>query len=97
MVVTEGLFMEVVSIVIQHPLNPLDPVVKDEFQFRPLNFTHKFMNTTEKILVPGALLSCQCRLRVSEKPEARNCQVRTVGWMGYSNNRIFSEKIHRGL
>jgi hypothetical protein len=39
MVIIESLLMEVVSIVIQHPLNSLDPVVKDEFQFRPLNFT----------------------------------------------------------
>jgi hypothetical protein len=27
----------VVRIVIEHPLGPLYPVVKDEFQFRPLN------------------------------------------------------------
>jgi hypothetical protein len=30
--------IEVVSIVIKHPLNPLSPVVKDEFQFSSLNF-----------------------------------------------------------
>jgi hypothetical protein len=50
---TEGLFMEVVSGVIQHPLNPLSPVVKDEFQFRPPNFTHKFLNASGKILWLG--------------------------------------------
>jgi hypothetical protein len=57
MVVIEGLLMEVVSIVVQHPLNPLYPVVKDEFQFRCLNFTQKELNASEKILWPGELLS----------------------------------------
>jgi hypothetical protein len=52
MVIIEGLLMEIISIVIQHPLNLLYPVVKDEFQFRPLNFTHKFPNASEKILWP---------------------------------------------
>jgi hypothetical protein len=69
MVILEGLFMEVISIVIQHPLNPLYPVVKDEFQFRPLNFTQKFLNASEKILWPGELLFCLCRVHVLEKPE----------------------------
>jgi hypothetical protein len=32
MVIIEDLLMKVVSIVIQHPLNHLDPVVKGEFQ-----------------------------------------------------------------
>jgi hypothetical protein len=50
MVIREGLGMEVVSIVIQHPLNPLYPVVKDGFQFRPMNFTPKSLNANEKIL-----------------------------------------------
>jgi hypothetical protein len=50
MVTREDLITEVVSIVIQHPLNPLYPVVKDEFQFRPMNFTQKFMNASEKVL-----------------------------------------------
>jgi hypothetical protein len=59
MVITESLLMEMVSIVIQHPLNPLYPVVKDELQSRPLNFTQKFLNAKEKILWPGELLSCQ--------------------------------------
>jgi hypothetical protein len=31
MVIIEGLLMEVVSIVIQHPLSPFYPVVKDDF------------------------------------------------------------------
>jgi hypothetical protein len=34
-------------------LNQLNPVVKDEFQFGPLNFTQKFLNASEKILCPG--------------------------------------------
>jgi hypothetical protein len=93
----EDLFMKVVSIVIQHPLNPLYPVMKDEFEFRPLNFTHNFLNASEKILWPGELLSCQCRFYVSEKSELTRCQVRTVRRMGYSNNRIFNEKVLRGL
>jgi hypothetical protein len=51
MVIIENLPVEAVSIVIQHPLtlNPFYPVVKDEFQFRPLNFTQKFLNASEKI------------------------------------------------
>jgi hypothetical protein len=72
--------------------NPPNPVVKDEFQFRPLIFTQKFVNASEKILWPGKLLLCQCHLHVPENPEVRRCQVRTVRRMGSSNNRIFSEK-----
>jgi hypothetical protein len=53
MVVMENLFIEVVSIVIQHPLNTLCSMVKDELQFRPLNFNQKFVNASEKILCPG--------------------------------------------
>jgi hypothetical protein len=53
MVIIECLLMEVVSIAIQHPLHSLYPVVKDEFQFRSLNFTQKFLNASEKILWPG--------------------------------------------
>jgi hypothetical protein len=67
--------MEVVSIVIQHLLNPLYPVAKDEFQFRPMNFTQKFLNVSEKILWHGELLSCQCHLHVPEKPEVINQKV----------------------
>jgi hypothetical protein len=59
MVIIESLLMEAVSSVIQHPLDLLDPVVKDEFQFRPLNFNQKFLNASEKILWAGELLSCQ--------------------------------------
>jgi hypothetical protein len=39
MVIIAGLLMEVVTIVIQHPLNPICPVVEDKFQSGPLNFT----------------------------------------------------------
>jgi hypothetical protein len=99
MVIIKGSLMEVVSIVIQqqHPLNPLYPVVKDEFPFRPLNFTQKRLNASAKILRPGKLLSCQCHLHVLEKPEIRRCQARTVRRMGYSNNRIFSENVLRDI
>jgi hypothetical protein len=89
--------MEVVSIVIQHSLNPLYPVVKEEFQSRLLNFTQKFLNTSEKIICPGELLFCQCHLHMPEKPEIRRCQVGTVRRVGYSNDGIFSEKALRGL
>jgi hypothetical protein len=92
MVIIEGLLMKVVSIVIQHPLNPLYSVVKDKFQFRSLNFTQKILNASEKILWPRELLSCQCCLHVREKPEAKTYQVRTVKRMAYPNDRIFSEK-----
>jgi hypothetical protein len=50
MVITDGFFLEVAFIVIQYPLNPLYPVVENELQFRPLNFTRKFLNASEKIL-----------------------------------------------
>jgi hypothetical protein len=69
MVIMEALLMEVVSIFIQHRLNPTYSVVKDEFQSRPLNLTQKCLNASEKILWPGELLSCQCRLHVAERPE----------------------------
>jgi hypothetical protein len=75
MVIIKGLLMEVVSIIIQHPLNPPYPVVKDEFQFKPLIFTQKFLNASEKIIWPGALLSCQCRSHVPEKSEVRSQKV----------------------
>jgi hypothetical protein len=75
MVIREGLLIEVVSIFVQHLLNPLYPVVKDEFQFRPLNVTQKFLNTNEKILWPGELLVCQGSLHVPEKPEIRSQKV----------------------
>jgi hypothetical protein len=97
MVVIERFLMEVVSIVIQRPLNPLGPVVKDEFQFRSLNFTQKFLNASEKILWPGELLSWRCRLHVPKKPEVRKCEVRTVRRIGYSNDGIFSETVLRGF
>jgi hypothetical protein len=45
--------MKVVSIVIKHPLNRLYPLVKDEFQFKLLIFTQKFLSVSEKILWPG--------------------------------------------
>jgi hypothetical protein len=53
MVIRKGLLIEIVSMVIEHILNLLYPVVKDQFQFRPLNFTQKFLNVSEKILWPG--------------------------------------------
>jgi hypothetical protein len=39
MVIIKDLLMKVISIVIQHPLNPLYLLVKGKFQFRPVNFT----------------------------------------------------------
>jgi hypothetical protein len=95
MVIIEGLLMAVFSIIIQHPLNLLYPVVKDEFQFRPLNFTQKFLNASEKILCPEELMSFRCRFHVPEKPEIKRYQVRIVRRMGYSNNIIF--KLLRSL
>jgi hypothetical protein len=76
--------IEIVSIIIRCPLQPVYPVVKDELQFRPLDFAQKFLNASEKIPWSGELLFYQCRLHVPEKPEVRRCQVRTVRWMGYS-------------
>jgi hypothetical protein len=76
-------------------LNPLYPVVKDEFQFRSLNLTQKLLNAREKILWPWELLFCH--FYVPEKPEVGRCQVRTVRQMGQLNNRIFSGKVLRCL
>jgi hypothetical protein len=70
MVTIEGLFMEVVSIVGQYLLKPLSLVVEDEVQFRPLNFTQKYLNASVEILWPGKLLSCQCGLHVPGKSES---------------------------
>jgi hypothetical protein len=97
MVIVECVLTEVVSIGIQHPLNPLYPVVKDEFQVRLLNLTRRFLNANKKILWPEELLSCQCSLHVPEKSEARMCQVRIVRRMEYSKNRIFSKNVLRSL
>jgi hypothetical protein len=71
MVILRGLFMEVVSIVLQSPLKQLYLVVRDGFQFRTLNFTQKFLNANEKILWPGELLSCLCEFmcRKGQKSE----------------------------
>jgi hypothetical protein len=78
MVIIQGLLTEIIFIIIQHPLNPFYPVVKDGLQFRPLNFTQKFRNANEKILCPEELLPCHYHLHVPEKPEVRRYQVRTV-------------------
>jgi hypothetical protein len=78
-------------------LNPPSPVVKDEFQFRPLNFTQKFLNTSEKILWPGELLSCQFHPHVPEMPEVKRCQARTLRQMRYSTNILFRENVFGGL
>jgi hypothetical protein len=61
-----GFLTEVVSIVIRQPLSPFYPVVKDEFQFRHLKVTQKFLNASEKILWPGEVL---CGFYVSEKAD----------------------------
>jgi hypothetical protein len=72
MVIIDGLLIKVISIILQYPLNPLYPVVKDEFQFRSLNFTQKYLNGNEKILWPGGLSFCHAPFmyRKSEKSES---------------------------
>jgi ABC-type dipeptide/oligopeptide/nickel transport system ATPase subunit len=40
----ERFSMEIVSIVIQHPSNSLDPVAEDMFQFRALNLVERPLN-----------------------------------------------------
>jgi hypothetical protein len=92
MVIIEGLLMEVVSIVLQHSLTSLYPVVTDDFQFRAPNFVQNFLNASETILWPGELLPCQCRLLVTEQLEVIRCHVLTIRRMGSSNNRISAEK-----
>jgi hypothetical protein len=54
----EGFPMEVVSVILQHPSDRLDPVVEQEFQFRPLNFVKKCPNARKKIVWLAELLSC---------------------------------------
>jgi hypothetical protein len=71
MVMMEDLLMEVVTIIIQHLSNAFDIVVEDIFQFRPLNFIQKRLNSIKKIYWRSELLSCQCALHVIEKPEVR--------------------------
>jgi hypothetical protein len=91
MVIIESLFMEVISIVIQYPLNPLYPVAKDKFRSKPLNYTQKFLNVSDKILLPGKLLSCQCRVHLSEN---QNSKCAKSGFYGGWDTRIieFSAK-----
>jgi hypothetical protein len=74
MTTIEGLLMEITFIVIQGPLNRLYQVVKDEFQFRPLNFTQKFLNASEKILWPGELLFFQYCLHVSKNQKSEGAK-----------------------
>jgi hypothetical protein len=80
MVIIESLLREAVSILIQHPLSLFYPVMKDEFQLRPLNFTQKFLNASEKIFWPGELSSCQCPLHLPEKPEGRSQKGSSQAW-----------------
>jgi hypothetical protein len=68
MVIIEDLLMEVVSIVIQYPLNPLYPVVKDEFQFRRLDFAQTFLP------VP---LSCTRKTK-NQKVPSQDCETNGV-------------------
>jgi hypothetical protein len=71
-------------------------VAKDEFPFRPLNFIQKFLNASEKILWPGELLFFQHRLHVSKNQKSEGAK--SGLWrMEYPNDRIFSEKVLRGL
>jgi hypothetical protein len=81
MVIIEGLLIKVVFNVIQHPLNPLYPVVKDEFQFRPLNVTQKFLNASEKISGVG---TC-CRVGAAfTYPQSQKSELAKAGSWGGS-------------
>jgi hypothetical protein len=77
MVIIEVFLMEVVSIVIQHPLSPPYPVVKDGFQFRPLNFTQTFLNASEKLFWPGngCPASAAFMCPKSQKVPSQECKV----------------------
>jgi hypothetical protein len=94
MVIIEKLHMEVVSIGIQHTLNPLYPMVKDEFQSRPLNFTQNVWVPVRRFSDPGNCCPASTAFMWPEgqKSEIRRCQVRTVRRMGYSNKSFFSRK-----
>jgi hypothetical protein len=71
--------------------------MENMFQFGPLNFVQKRLNAIKKIHWPSELLSRQCAFHVTEKPDARMCQVMPTSGMGRSNNVIFSEKVFRGF
>jgi hypothetical protein len=66
---TKILLVEIVSIIIQHPSNPFDPVVKDMFQFRPLRLIQKRLKVIKKVGSTSELLSLHCGLHVAGKPE----------------------------
>jgi hypothetical protein len=72
MVLIGDLFVEVFSVVIQHPSSSHDSGVKDMFQLRPLNLGQKYLNLVKKIRWPSELSSCQCILHrtESQKPES---------------------------
>jgi hypothetical protein len=76
MVIIEGLLMEVFSIVIQHPLNPLYPVLKGEFQFRPLNFTQKFLNASEKTRGLGSCCRASAAFMYPKNQKSEGAQPR---------------------
>jgi hypothetical protein len=57
MTMMEGLFMEVVWIVIQHPSNALCPIMEDRFQFGPQSFIQKPLTAIKTIGWPSELLS----------------------------------------
>jgi hypothetical protein len=95
MAMIEGLFIEVVSSVIQRPSKALDPIIKDRSQFRPLNFVEKSLNASKKNLWSSELLLCTCAHPVAERPETRRCQVRTISGIVHLNNVNFGEKVFR--
>jgi hypothetical protein len=49
MVMTDGRFIEMVSIVIQHPSNAVDPMMEDMFQFGSLDFVRIRLTAIKKM------------------------------------------------
>jgi hypothetical protein len=92
MVMTEVLFMEVLSIIIQRSSKSLDPVVEDMFQFRPLNLVQKCVNAVKRIPWSGILLACQYILHTAEKLEVRECDGRALRRIQNQNNVILVTK-----
>jgi hypothetical protein len=57
-VIMEGFVMELVSIIVQHSSNSLDPMMESLFKFGSLNFIQERLNAIKKIHWPSELLSC---------------------------------------
>jgi hypothetical protein len=59
---------------IQYQFDRLNPVVKDDLQFSPLNLLQKCTHAITKLLWPAETLSGQTGLQMTEEPRVRECE-----------------------